>query len=125
MSISFLSCKSFYSMTSILKGKNRSSNAHGMNKLCAKYCKIAPFYNRYTISSWHILWMLKNLVSVHPGPPWQMVHGQSVLFFFFIYVGVRASLLAPRLISRLTEHPGQGNSLPPLGYKSWCVKVSS
>jgi len=64
MSISFLSCKSFYSMKSILKGKNRSSNAHGMNKLCAN-CKIAPFYIRYTISSWHILWVLKNLVSLH------------------------------------------------------------
>jgi hypothetical protein len=64
MSISFPSCKSFYSMKSILKGKNRSSNAHGMNKLCAN-CKIATFYIRYTISSWHILWVLKNLVSLH------------------------------------------------------------
>jgi hypothetical protein len=32
-----------------------------------------------TISLWHILWVLKKLVSVHPGSPWQMVHGQSVL----------------------------------------------
>jgi len=28
-----------------------------------------------------------------------------ILLFFFIYVGVRASLRAPQLIPRFTEHP--------------------
>jgi hypothetical protein len=33
------------------------------------------------------------------------LQGNDFFFFFLIYVGVRASLRAPRLISRPTEHP--------------------